>query len=816
MISNWIKAWLRHLVRFRQYALINVTGLSFGIAAVVTIYLYISDELSFDRFQLNGERIYRVSYTSRYSETENIYPTTPATLGEAVRTDLIDVQQVVRLYSRQAGITVAPGESGEKKFREDFFYLADPSVFEVFTFQFLAGAPQTALQNPNQLVINRRLAMKYFGAIENAVGKNVLFEGQVPLTVSAVVEDLPEQASERMELIAHFDNFYSGETPETQDYLRRDWVYNPVSTYVLLKPGVDAADVQTAMNGLKKKYADERVINNVTYQLQPLFDIHLRSSFSFFGASENIRYVYILGSIGLLILVIGCSNFVNLANAQSLKRAREIGVRKVMGAERRSLILQFVLEASALVLVSFVVALIILYLALPFVNEVSGKHFEATGLLTFKLFGGFVVLFVITAILAGAYPSFYITRFNPVKVLKGFSSGKTSEGYVVRKFLVVGQFSISAILVVIAVVLYQQMQFVKNKPLGFQRELMLTIPLFSNSPNAILGGGVDGSLRARMNAFENELISSAAAEAITVSSALPGQGAVSALVSTDQITEEQNVFVNSTAVDYDFIESYNMEIVAGRGFSREFGTDHLQAFVINEQAVKALGWETPDEAIGQRISIVGKDGSVVGVVKDFHFQGLQQPLRPLVLEVAAGKFTVFTARLVPGRSLPDAIAGVKFIWDKTFPEKVFEYHFLDERLEANYGTENRLTTMVEYFSILAVFISALGLFGLSAHVNHTRAREVGIRKVLGAHAGQIFYVLTKEFLILVIIALVIALPVSFVLASQWLDSFAYRMVIGLLPFAAGAAVALSTVILSISYETIRSTRSDPVKVLRVE
>lgn len=819
MIANWIQIWFRNLHRFKLYTLINVVGLSLGICAVMAIFMYIADELSYDDFHLKGDLILRVNSITRFDGNENKYFTTSATLGEAAKTDIADIDRVVRLFERQASLQLINQKNPEtaaKKFREEHFFFSDPSVFDVFTFHFLKGNPETALKDQSGLVISRDIAIKYFGSIDAALGRDILFEGHRLLTVSGVIENYPYQSHLRIEMLAHFDHFYSDEHPETQQFLRTDWLYNPVLTYVLIKANATPARVETALNELKKKYADERVIKNVSYALQPLREIHLYSNFTFTGEAENIRYIYMLGSIGLVVLFIGCINFVNLSNVHSLKRAKEIGVRKVLGAEKRGLILQFLSESSALVMISFVLAFGILYLILPYVNEICDKHFDITNLFTWNLFTGLFLLFFMTAFLAGYYPSFYATRFNPAVVLKGIHGHKHDEGFFLRKVLIVFQFIVSATLVVMSLIFYQQMEFIRSKPLGFHRDHILTIPLFSETPNSILGGDVDGPLRTRMNTFENELKENVAIEAVSVSSALPGAGAVTALVQTEKIKAQDNVFVAATAVDYDFMDTYKMVLLAGRNFSPSFGRDHLESFIINEQAVKNLGWEKPEQAIGQPIELLGKKGAVVGVVKDFHFQGLQQPLRPLILEVAAAKFAVFSIRLQSGRDMVESIEIIREKWDKIFPEKVFEYHFLDDRLELNYGREQRMVTMMKYAAILAIFISTLGLFGLAAYINHMRLKEVSIRKVLGATSRDVFYILSNEFIKMAIIAFLLAIPVTYILAKQWLNTFAYRVSVGLIPFLLGGLLMLIVILVAISYETLKSVNLNPIEKLRNE
>jgi putative ABC transport system permease protein len=805
--------------RFGMYTAINIAGLALGLCAVVAIYLYVADELSYDRFHAHLDRIYRINSTSRFAGNENRYPTTGAPLADAIRTDIPAVEYVARTFERQAALQVMQPEDpaqSDIKFREDHFYFADPSILSIFSFEFLAGDASTALQRPDALVVNESTAVRYFGSARAAMGKEFLFEGTLLLTVAGVIADFPSQSHVQIDMISHFDNYYNLEPEDIRNYLRRDWIYNTVSTYVLVKEQADVSLLGQQVNELKARYADERVINGVTYELQPLSDIHLLSDFSFGNESANIMYIYVLSSIAILILIIACVNFVNLSTVYSLKRAREIGVRKVLGAAKGGLMSQFMLESAGMVFIAFLIALLLLGGLLPIVNEVAGKQFHITDLVALKVVGAMVLLFILTALLAGAYPSFYITRFNPVEVLKGISGNRPGEGFALRKVLVVTQFTISITLVVLAIIFFNQMDFIRNKPLGFQRHGILAVPLFSTTPNSILGGGVDGPLRGRMNEFESELMREGTVEAVTVSSALPGFGAVFALVQTDSIKEQDNVFIASTAVDYDFPECYKMEILAGRNFSREFGTDHLQAVIINEQAVTRLGWKTPENAVGKALSVMGKNATVVGVVRDFHFQGLQQPLRPLILEVAAGKFTVFSMRVDAGKSMAGSIAAVKAQWDKTFPEKVFEYHFLDDTLARNYGNEQRMVSMMQYFSVLAIFICALGLFGLSAYINHQRSKEVGIRKVLGASRGHIFTVLSRDFVLMVIIAFGIAIPFGLFLSNQWLGTFAYRVPVGVMPFLIGGLVSIAVVIVTISYETIRAARVNPVDTLRSE
>jgi putative ABC transport system permease protein len=808
-----IKIWFRTLIRYKLYTFINVAGLSLGICAVVAIFVYVSDELSYDRFHANADRIYRINVTNKF-DTESHWPTTSAPIAEAIRNDLTTTEKVARIYSREASIEVVSKTGGSTRFREENAWFADPEILETLTLDFIAGDPKTALSQVNKLVIARSVADRYFGSPEKALGADVLFEGSIPMTISGVYDDFPSQSYFEATAIAHFENYYDLEAENIQQYLREDWIYNPLQTFVLLKPGVDPIDFEDQLLTLRDKYGDERVRKSSTYQLQKLTDIYLRSSFDS-GDQPRMQNIYVLASIGFVILIIACVNFINLANVHSLKRAREIGIRKVLGAQKRGLITRFLIETGALVLVAFVIGILALYILLPYVNLLSGKNFSISDLVAWKILFGIAALFMVTSFLSGTYPAFYITRFNPVVVLKGLTGSPGSEGYFLRKVLMTTQFTISIVLVVLSIVFWQQMEFISNKPLGFQTSNIITIPLFSDTPNSIFGGGVDGPMRARMNAFENELVKNAAVEGVTASAILPGTGfMVRALVWTDKIKESDNVLLAAMAVDYDFIQTYKMEVIAGRPFSKEAGTDHLQAFMINEQAVEQLGFEDPADAIGQHLGCLGKNGTIIGVVRDFHFQGLQAAVTPMVLEVAAGKFQVFSVSLSGGTDLKSMIEVVKGEWDKAFPEKVFEFHFLDQALENNYNNERRMVNMMQCFSVLAILISALGLFGLAAYVNHQRSKEVSIRKILGANVRQVFYILSGEFLKMSLLAFLIAVPLAYYFADQWLNSFAYRVGLGAMAFIIGGVVAIATVLITISYETMRSAKVNPVESLR--
>jgi putative ABC transport system permease protein len=436
-------------------------------------------------------------------------------------------------------------------------------------------------------------------------------------------------------------------------------------------------------------------------------------------------------------------------------------------------------------------------------------------LLDFEIVLTLLIIFITTALAAGAYPALHVSKFNPIAALKGLKDPSISSGFMLRRILVVTQFTASIVLIIFTVVVFRQVNFMQNKPLGFQRDFILTIPLFSTNPNSVLGGGIDGPMRSRMNSFENELTKYSAVEAVTVSSGLPGQGVVNALVTTDKIKEADNVFVPIVSVDYDFIETFKMPVIAGRAFSKEAGTDHLSAFVANEEAVKRLGFVDPEKAIDQNIGALGKTATIIGVIRNYHFEGLQQPLRPLLMEVSASKFDIFSLRL-RNNNIPETIEQVKKVWDTFFPEKVFEYEFLDDRLRASYQREQQFGKLINVFSGLAIFISALGLFGLAAYLGHQKQKEAGIRKVLGATTAQIFYTLSKEFVRIIVLSVSVSIPLGYFFANSWLDDFANKIAVGWLPFAISFGCIAVIVFLTTAYQTLKTASINPVQTIRNE
>ncbi len=813
---NTLKYALRNIRRQVLFSTINLAGLALGIACSFLIGLHILDELKYDRFHTNSGRIFRIVTTFTSSGGANTYSNSATPIGPLLYSEVPDVASACRLYGRQAAIRLLPGKNEDQpgeKFREANFYFADSSVFNVFSFQFLKGDPESPFANQNSIVLSEKIALKYFGTTD-VLGKSIVFEEKLTFHVAGVFKTWPNQSHIQVDFLAPFENFFLVEDPATANYLKTDWTYTPVSTYVILRKNASPSAVEGKLKLLVQKHADDFTKNRVSHKLQALTSIRLYSDFT--GDSGMlVKELFVIGLVGVLTLLVACFNFVNLSVVASLKRAREAGIKKALGASKKALAFQFLVESAIIVLLGAGIGLLISAYCLPLLNELTGKGFAIADLLHPQLLATYFCLMLLIIIGACTYPSLYFSSINPIQGLKGKLSQGPAKGTSLRRVLVVTQLGISMALLAATLVVLQQINYIRNAPLGFQKQHMLLIPLFSQNLNNILGGGVDGPLRQRMNNFEDALAKHPQIESSTLSSALPGQGIVSALVTTDDIKRDDNVFMSAMAVDYDYLDTYKIELLAGRAFSKEFGTDHLSAFIVNEQALRPLGWLTPEEAIGQNLEALGKPGKVVGVIKNHHFQGLREAMRPLVLEVAASKFVTFTVRL-KGENIRQSIVTLQEEWEQVFPDKVFEYSFLDSELDQIYRSEKRLSQLVSSFSIISFLISCIGLFGIASYMHLRRTREIGVRKVLGASLRQLFATLSREFAYLTGAAILVFSPMVYLSMQAWLDGFAYRINLNFVPFLLAATICTIVVFVTIAFQTVRAAAIDPVKALKHE
>ena len=809
MFKSYIKTAWRSLLRYPGASFVKLAGLAIGMSCCMLILVYIQDELSYNRDFVGFDDIYRVNFVKHGDGEERVMAGVANSAGPAIAKDVSQVEAAGRLYNRSGILEV---KESAKRFQEQRVFFADQGIFDVF------GIKGGDLRAMNSVVLTKAMARKYFGS-GNVIGRSMVYENGTVLRVTGVIDDLPANSDIRCDALISFETLYTVEPKGIADFLRSNWLYGPSDTYVRLKPGASRAAAEAMIEGLTKKYGDERVAKNYFFSLQPLRDVHLHASNVEGNPSTNsIAYIWVFSAIAVLILGIANINFINLSNAQSLTRIAEIGVRRVSGADARQLLLQWLGEGLLLSAFAFLVALALTVPGLGLLNAVTGKVLRPDVLFRGSVLLVFVALFLGSGLLAGLYPAVFITRLKLTALLKGRPGEGRASGKRVRQSLIVTQFVIAIGLVIGALVIQRQLTFLRNKPLGFDKEQVVVVPLFGRNPSPI-NSGVDGPLRARMNAFENDLRASSEIRGVTLSSVLPGDFFVSGLVIPEGHVETDNIFVPWASVDYDFVSTIGAPLVAGRDFSKAAGTDHLQAFIINESAVRTFGWKSAADAIGKTMvrgdSKDGKKGHVIGVIKDFNFGRLDRPQEPLILDVNVPRFTTFAIRVRPDR-LPGTIAAIHGLWDKYFPERIFDYSFLDENISALYNAQENLSRLVRYFALIAIFVSCTGLFALAAFMAAQRTREMGIRKVLGASVVSLVLLLFRDFFRLVVLAILISIPLAWWVMNRWLHDFAYRIPLAWWIFALAGLLAIGIAFLTVGMQGLRASRVGPVKSLRNE
>ncbi len=825
MFQNYLKTAYRNLMRHKGASLIKLSGLSIGMCCCLLILVYLADELSYNKFNTRYTDIYRVNFIKDSEGEYRKGATTPCPAGPAIEKDIPQADAVARIYSRTAifettdgGASGSGGSGTVKRFEEQNVFFADNALSKIFTMHWREGRAADALTQLNSVVLTAPMARKYFGD-GPALGKSLMYDHAKVLQVTGVVDAMPANSDLQFDGLISFGTLYTVESKPVADFIRTNWLFDPAETFVLLRPGQSVGPVEKAVRQLTKKYGDERVQRGYYFSLQPWAANHLFASDVVGNESTNsVTYIYIFAGIALLILLIANINFINLSNAQSLTRISEVGIRKVSGAGAQQLLLQFLGEG---LLVSFLAGMLALVLSIPglsLLNGVTGKELNASVLWSGMMIPALAGLLVCTGLLAGLYPAIYITRWRLVALLKGETGRAGTAGRLIRQSLIVTQFAVAAALIIGAIVIQRQLVFLRNKPLGFDKDQVLVLPLFGRNPSPF-GGKIDSAQRARMNAFEADLQSYPAIGAVTVASGMPGDQAVRGLVIPEGHVDQDDIFIAWVSVDYNYLAAMKMPIVAGRDFSKATGTDHLQAFIINESAVRAFGWRSPAEAIGKTFvrgdSQTGKKGHIIGVVRDFNFDKLDKPMAPMVIDVNVPRFNLFAIRVSPDH-VPATIQAIQRVWDKYFPQRIFEYNFLDENINSLYKAQENLSKLVGYFAVVAVFLSCIGLLGLSSFMAVQRMKEISIRKVLGATVPGLILLLFRDFLRLILIALVIASPVAAWMMNRWLHDFAYRIPLSGWIFALTGGLAIAIAFLTVGWQGLRAARVNPANSLRAE
>lgn len=810
MLKNYLKIAWRNLRKHKFYSFLNIFGLSLGLASCLLITLYVVDELSFDRAFANADRIYRVNADIRFGGADMSLAVAPDPLAFTLKKDYPQVEQVVRM--RENGSQLVRQAGSTENLKEDHVFFVDSTFFKVFSLPLLQGDKNTALRNPQTVVISETAARKYFGD-SNPIGKALVIDNHVTYTVTGVMQDIPAQSHMR-------DVNMMLSMSSTEESRENAWGSHNFNTYLLLRQGVDAKQFEQNFETVLQKYTSKWIKsfmgssldevrksgNYLVYTLMPLGDIHLRSDRTAeINANGNVQYVYIFALVALFLLAIACVNFMNLATARSANRAKEVGVRKALGSERSALISQFLTESVMLSFFSLTLAILIAYLALPLFNNLATKQIQFP--MTNVWFWSILLLTGATVgILAGSYPAFFLSAFKPLKVLKNTIELEGSASGLLRNGLVVFQFVISVMLIVGTGVIYRQLNYIQTKKLGFNKDQMLIV----NDAYA---------LNNQVKAFKEQVLQIPNVESATVTSFLPTPSARTdhTFFPVGQMRQDKGINMQKWAVDYDFVKTMNLQIASGRAFEEDFPSDST-GIVINEAAAKVLGYPNP---IGQKIfgyedSRLTKrvDYTIIGVVKNFHFESLRKNIGALslILYKSSGS-VVFRMK---GGDTPQTVAQVESLWKKMAPGQPFNYRFMDQDFDNVYRSEQRVGQIFITFAAISIIIGCLGLFGLSAYTAERRTKEIGVRKVLGASVANIVALLSREFIKLIVIAIAIGTPIAWFGMNHWLSDFAYHVDLAWWMFAAAGLLAIFIALLTVSFQSVKAALMNPVKSLKSE
>jgi putative ABC transport system permease protein len=808
MIRNYLKTALRNLLKNKGFTLINVFGLALGLATCLLIVFYVFDELSYDRYNVNADLIYRVNNDIKFGGTEGSYAIAPAPAAGALKADFPEIEAVTR-FRNVGGNQV---RKGNQNIQEDRMIFADSTVFKVFTLPMIEGDPATALTAPHSVVITERTAKKYFDRTD-VVGQTLLFDNSTPYKITGVIKDIPKQS--------HFNFDFFLPMTELSESKENAWLSNNFYTYILFRPGADVKKFEAKLPAfmhthagpqiesvLHEDYAGfEKAGNRFDLSLIPLTKIHLRSNSVYeIGANGSISYVYIFSAIALFVLLIACVNFMNLSTARSANRAREVGVRKVLGSPRKYLIAQFLTES---ILVTAVAALIAVFTAWAFLglfNQLSGKELTVTPAVFFWMLPALLLIILVIGCLAGSYPALYLSAFQPIEVLKGKIAAGMKAG-MLRSVLVVTQFFISISLIIGTLVIYSQLSYIRHKDLGYDREHVLVVHnLWRMEDDAA-------------RTFKNEVKQLSGVENATMSGFLPTleNNNSSSLFKDPVLDQKRAVLTAIWSADEDYIPTMGIKMLQGRNFSKDMATDST-AIIVNEAAAKMLGWSQP---VGQflyapadnMLSRLDKK-HIIGVIRNFNFKSLRDNVTPMVLYLARDRGAL--AIRLRSDNIPSLLSQVRSRWEAVAPREQFDFSFMDEDFDAQYRAEQRVGGISITFTVLAIVIACLGLFGLAAYAAEQRTKEIGIRKVLGANISAIVGLLAKDFIVLVLIAIVLAVPLAWWAMHSWLQEFAYRVSIHWwLPAMAGLGAVLIA-FLTVSFQSIRAAVANPIDSLKSE
>lgn len=818
MIKNYFKVALRSIFRNKLTAFINICGLALSMASAIMIYLFVSDELSYDGYHANADRTYRVTriFFDRNGQQSLHLSSVAPPIGPLLKNDFGEIELMARTLQNTS--VVGLERDGELMSNtEQNVFMAEPNLFKIFDIEVISGNPEVDFQKPFALMVSDKTAMRYFNTTD-VIGKQLRFNNTNDVVITGVYKSFPLQTHFHPDFLVSFvtleDNNIYGRTG-----LETNWGNNAFSTYLVLTPGTEPSRLTEQFPAFIDKHFGTYVRNNFNppadfvaskstqLTLQKVTDVHLRSHLDDeIEVNGNINNVYMMGVIGLFIVLIACFNFVNLSTARATKRAKEVGLRKVVGAFKNQLIGQYLSESVLISMFALVLAFAIAILSLPWLNQFTGKELSLNVLNNWQLFLGVIVFAVIVGLVAGIYPAFVISGFKPVSVLKGQQgSAKGKAG--IRKVLVVAQFGISIVLLIATAITFQQLRYLNDRDLGYDRNQVITLTYYQ-------------LLSQNYDAFYNEMLKSSAVKNLGRSSRIPTGRLLDSMgglrVAKGDSLVLANVGLKYVGVDDQFFDTYGVEVVAGRNFSKSIPADDTTSFIINEAAAREIGWKTNEEAIDTDFQYGGRRGKLVGIVKDFHFESLHQRVVPMVFIPASWSGISNVAVKITGDNMQEGIAHLEKIWREMLPGRPFEYQFLDDRYGLLYEAEQKEGLLFTLFSGMAIFIACLGLFGLATFNTMQRVKEIGIRKVLGASVPSILRLLSKEIVVLILVANALAWPVAWFFMNKWLDSFAYHIDMNLIVYIVSAFAAIVLALITVSAQTIKAAMTNPANTLRYE
>lgn len=799
MNKNYFRIAIRSLSHNKSYATINIIGLAVGIAACMLIFLLIKYETSFDNFHKDKDQIYRVVAANKTPDGINYSRGSAFPVAEGLRMDYPQLKQVAHIFmeeGRQISIRGNKADAPQEQFKEDVF-VADPQFFKIFNFPLLVGNPNTALSEPNTVVLTQKIAEKYFGDWHTAMNKFIKYNNKTVCKVTGILKNIPVNTDFPLKVVLSFKTEAAYDTSSS-------WAgqYGHLNTFVVLPKNMSAGEFDSDLKEFAKKHMPIAYSNN-GFILQPLSDIHYNAKFGTYNKSTfSKELITALSLIGIFLLIIACINFINLSTAQAVNRSKEVGIRKVLGSSKKQLIIQFLSETFVITLASIIVAIAVSLLVLPLLNNLLNTHLKIS-------FDAWTILFllmtvIVVTFLSGFYPAIILSGFNPITALKSKFTGRPESGFSLRKVLVVLQFTIAQALIIGTLIILSQMNFFKNAPLGFDKDAIVTVPI----PN-------DSVSQSKISALKEQLLQQAGIKDVSFSTYSPmDNSSWDNDFRFDNSSENSNFSADLKWADADYFKAYNIQFVAGGPYQP---SDTVSGFVLNELMVKKLGFQNPQDILGKKINFW--DGQVVapvvGVIKNFHGHSLEQEIKPTALGSLKSAYQLINIKIQTQNAKP-ALAAIEKKWKDTYPNYTYEYQFLDDKIASFYKQESQLSQLYKIFAAIAIFISCLGLYGFVSFMAVRRTKEVGIRKALGASVLNIIYLFSNEFTVLISISFLIATPLTYYFMHHWLQDFAYRINIGTRIFILTFLLSIMIAWLTVGYRAIKAAIANPVKSLRIE